>query len=231
MRVLIIKHVENEDAGNFIEYLENRGISYTKVALHNGDPLPQKLDDISAILMLGGYMNVYEEDKFPFLKDETPFIQKAIENNIPFLGICLGGQLLAKACGAKVHKAEHSEIGVFDIDLVEPENKNAGAIFHSLPKKFPTFQWHGDTFDIPDGGTLLATSTLCRNQAFSIGQSAFGLQFHPEITEEMACDWVGAEGRDESIIADLLGVKDEYAAIARQIFDNFFEIAGRAKRI
>jgi GMP synthase-like glutamine amidotransferase len=133
-------------------------------------------------------MNVYEEDRYPFLKDEDLFIKEAIQRGKFVLGICLGAQLMAKALGARVIKSPAREIGWYDVSLTR-----IGAIdplFSHLPKTFSVFQWHEDTFEMPHGATLITTSSLVPYQAFRYGDNAYGLQFHLEVTGEMIREWM-----------------------------------------
>jgi GMP synthase-like glutamine amidotransferase len=133
-------------------------------------------------------MNVYEEDRYPFLKDEDLFIKEAIQRGKFVLGICLGAQLIAKALGARVIKSPAREIGWYDVSLTR-----IGAVdplFSHLPKTFSVFQWHEDTFEMPHGATLIATSSLIPYQAFRYGENAYGLQFHLEVTREMITEWM-----------------------------------------
>ncbi len=187
MNALIIKHVEVEGPG-LIEYcLRKEKIPYRIINLQGGDPLP-KLDPLSLIILLGGPMNVYEEDRYAFLKDEDLFIKEAIQRGKFILGICLGAQLIAKALGAKVFKAPVKEIGWFDVSLTEIGLQDP--LFSYLPKTFPVFQWHEDTFEIPRSAKLIATSSSVPHQAFRYADNAYGLQFHLEVTEEMIQEWM-----------------------------------------
>jgi GMP synthase (glutamine-hydrolysing) len=187
MNVLIIKHVDIEGPG-LIEYcLRKEKLSYWTINLEKGNPLP-KLDPLSLIILLGGPMNVYEENRYPFLKYEDLFIKEAIQRGKFVLGICLGAQLIAKALGAKVFKAPAKEVGWFDVSLTEIGLQDP--LFSNLPKTFPVFQWHEDTFDIPKSAKLIATSSSVPHQAFRYGDNAYGLQFHLEVTEEMIQEWM-----------------------------------------
>jgi GMP synthase-like glutamine amidotransferase len=192
MKVLIIRHVEIEGPG-LIEYcLNQKRIPYQVVSLGFGTRLP-KPNTFSHIVVLGGPMNVYEEDRYAFLRDEDLFIKDAIQKGKFILGICLGAQLMAKALGAKVFKAPVKEIGWCDVSLTRIGSRDP--LFSDLPKTFPVFQWHTDTFEIPKAGKLIATSSPISHQAFRYGENAYGLQFHIEVTEEMIAKWVDIYGR------------------------------------
>ena len=187
MQVLIIKHVEIEGPG-LVEYcLDQKRISSQVLCLDSGVRLP-KPQDFTHIVLLGGPMSVYEEDRYPFLKHEDLFIKEAIQRGKSILGICLGAQLMAKALGAKVFKAPVKEVGWYDVSLTRIGSRDP--LFSDLPKTFPVFQWHEDTFEIPKAGKLVATSSPISHQAFRYGENAYGLQFHLEVTEEMITEWV-----------------------------------------
>jgi len=187
MNALIIKHIEIEGPG-LIEYcLDQENIPYQILELKPGIHLP-KLDDLTHLVLLGGPMNAYEEDRYPFLKDEDLFIKEAIQRGKRILGICLGAQLIAKALGAKVFKAPVKEIGWYDVSLTRIGSRDP--LFSILPKTFPIFQWHEDTFEIPKAGKLIVTSKSIPHQAFRYGENTYGLQFHLEVTEEMIQEWV-----------------------------------------
>jgi len=124
-------------------------------------------------------MNVYEEDKYPFLRDELSLIESCVKSETKVLGLCLGGQLIARALGAKVTKNPVKEIGWFNIQITDAGKSSP--LFSGLPEKLKVFQWHGDTFGIPEGARHLARSELCENQAFVYDNTALALQFHVEI--------------------------------------------------
>jgi GMP synthase (glutamine-hydrolysing) len=187
MSVLIIKHVDMEGPGLIEDYLKQEKIPYQILNLNTGVRFP-KLDGFTHIVILGGPMNVYEEDRYPFLKNEDLFIKEAIQRGKSVLGICLGAQLIAKALGAKVFKAPLKEIGWYDVSLTEDGSKDS--LFSHLPKTLSVFQWHEDTFEMPNAGKLIATSTSVPHQAFKYGENAYGLQFHLEVTEKMIREWM-----------------------------------------
>lgn len=181
MNVLAVKNISVEGPGTLGNFLVKKGAKITYVDFEKGDKLPSTADGYSLVIFLGGPMNVYEEDKYPFLKDELKFIEKCLLSGTKMLGLCLGAQMFARALGAKVKKNHKKEIGWFDLQLTE---EGVGEpLFKGLPKKLQVFQWHGDTFDIPAGASQLASSALCANQAF-VFRSALGLQFHLEIEGE-----------------------------------------------
>ncbi len=187
MKVLILKHVEIEGPGLIEVCLKKGKIPYEILALNSSISLP-KLDAFTHLVILGGPMNVYEEDLYPFLKKEDLFIKEALQRGKSILGICLGAQLIAKALGAKVFQAPIKEIGWYKVSLTPSGLKDP--IFTNLPQSFMVFQWHEDTFEIPKGAILLATSTSIPHQAFRYGEHAYGLQFHLEVTEEMIHKWM-----------------------------------------
>ena len=232
MKVIIIKHIDIEGPGTIGDFLDCNDIPYREIDIFNGEPLPDSLSEISAVIVLGGPMNVYEEDKYPFLKQEDEFLKEVIEEGLPTLGFCLGAQLIAKAKGAIVRKAPQKEIGWFKISL--NRNGSSDPLFQEFPREIDVFQWHGDTFDIPDGAVKLAESELCSNQAYRIGDNIYGLQFHVEVTDEMIYQWIDAY-RDEvdslkgivdpdQIISDTKAKSEDYKAQAKQFCTNFFKL-------
>ncbi len=232
MTVTIIKHIDIEGPGTFGDFLNDDGISYEVIDVFNGEPLPGSLSGTSAVIVLGGPMNVYEEDKHPFLKEENEFLKEVIGNGLPALGFCLGAQLIAKAKGALVKKNPQKEIGWFNVSLTE--NGLSDPLFQGFQGVFDVFQWHGDTFNIPDGAVRLAESDLCPNQAYRIDNNIYGLQFHVEVTDKMIYQWIDAY-RDEvdslkgivdpdQIIADTKIKSESYKAQARLFCANFVKL-------
>ncbi|HPN56175.1 MAG TPA: type 1 glutamine amidotransferase, partial [Candidatus Omnitrophota bacterium] len=128
-------------------FLAQQGFSSKTIEVWRGDPLPEDLSGIQAVVCLGGPMNVYEEEQYPFLKREDSLIRKVLEEDVPFLGICLGSQLLAKANGARVSRAREEEIGFSQVRLTEEGMRDP--LLKGVPPDMEVFQWHGDTFDIP----------------------------------------------------------------------------------
>jgi GMP synthase-like glutamine amidotransferase len=177
-------------------------------------------------------MNVYEESRYPFLHEEDQFITRLIIEEIPFLGICLGAQILAKACGAKVFKAPAEEIGWDAVMVTEQGRKDR--LFLHVPETMTVFQWHGDTFDVPAGGYLLAEGKVCPSQAFRVGANAYGLQFHIEATPDMVKRWMENErGRVNvnRIMKQTGKGAESFQKQGSQVLDNFKRIIESSVRI
>jgi GMP synthase (glutamine-hydrolysing) len=221
MRVLVIMHVENEGPGVFGELLEAAGADVRVARLHGGEPLPA-VGEIDAALSMGGPMNVYEEERHPFLRDETRFLQEAAERDLPVLGICLGAQMIAKAAGAAVTRNPVPELGWSTVALTDAGT--ADPLFRGLPGIVPVFQWHGDTFAIPAGGALLATGDDCRNQAFRHRRS-YGLQFHLEADRALLAAWFAGTPEQPPILRRHEELAPDVDRHVRALFGNFLEIA------
>jgi len=222
MKVFILKHVANEDAGTILDFLKKEKIPYAGVNLYAGEVLPV-LDRIRALVIMGGPMNVYEEEKYPFLKEETVFLNKAIGAKIPCLGICLGSQLLAKSLGKRVYKASQPEIGWSEV-LLTQEARN-DEIFSSLGReRLKVLQWHEDTFDLPDGAVHLASSAIVKNQAFRFGDRVYGLQFHVEVNKVMLEDWFKKSPELPKILAEYESYRQKLDSLTEAFYGKFFEI-------
>ncbi|OGW51543.1 MAG: hypothetical protein A2Z50_02315 [Nitrospirae bacterium RBG_19FT_COMBO_42_15] len=188
MKALILQNASHEGPGTIENYLKENNIAYTTVDLSKKGYKISDLSDYNALIVMGGPMNVYETDEFPYLIEEEKIIRTAIEKNHLVLGICLGAQMMAKALSAKVTKGKTKEIGWYDIALTDDGLKDKA--LGPLGKDIKVFQWHGDTFDMPSGAVRLAGSELFPNQAFRYGKRAYALQFHLEVTEDIIKDWI-----------------------------------------
>jgi len=235
--IVIIKHIATEGPARIGEALEKAGYEIQIVEIQNGESLPDGFDKIEAVLSLGGPLNVNEENQFSFLKQENLFIQNIVKKSIPFLGICLGAQLLAKACEAKVLKASQRETGWFKVDLTK--EGTADPLFLRMQNPQDVFHWHGDTFKIPEEGILLATAPTCKNQAFKIRERAYGLQFHIEVTEKEVCQWPEdyKEDLEENHTVKRQNMIDEYHRLNKKLneqsrifCDNFIRIIEEYKK-
>jgi len=190
--VIVIKHIDIEGPGTIETTLKKKKIDYRIVDLSKDESLPKRTDNLRSIITLGGPMNVYEEAKFPFLKEEDEFLRKAIDQDIPVLGVCLGAQLLAKAQGAKVMKAAGEEIGWYRVNLTREAKSDT--LFKGMGKSLDVFQWHQDSFALPKRNTRLLAEANSFNQAFRVGRCAWGLQFHFEVNKRMIREWIDAYG-------------------------------------
>jgi len=219
MRVLILMHDREEDAGTITTYLTQRRTEIHIVKFYEGAHLPKDAFDFDAVVSMGGPMNVYEEDKYHFLAEETEFLARCFENELPILGICLGAQLMAKAGGAKVTRAPQEETGWYEVSLTD-----AGKVdpfFKGLPESFAVFQLHGDTFEIPREGILLATSPTCQNQAFRISNS-LALQFHLEVQAAKLAIWLIGHNLREDVLKTYEKIREELDKNAWKLYDDFF---------
>ncbi len=232
MMVIIIKHIDIEGPGTIGEFLDEKGVLYKIIDVFDGEALPKSLEGVSAVIVLGGPMNVYEEEKYPFLRIENLFLKEVFEKGLPTLGFCLGAQLIAKAKGAAVKQNPVKEIGWFTLSL--DKEVSSDRLFLGFPEVFDVFQWHGDTFEIPDNATKLAGSALCSNQAFRVDGNVYGLQFHIEVTDEMIQQWLDAY-KDEidslkgfvdpqKIVSDTKLKFENYRKQARLFASNFLKI-------
>ncbi len=231
-KVLIIKHVENEGPGLIADAISSNGWKLEILELEKGETLPETLREIAAVILLGGPMNVYEVDRFPFLDNEERLIRKVLIEEIPFLGICLGAQLLAKTCGARIYRSPEKEMGWHKVKTTKGGKQDM--LFRHLAERIAVFQWHEDTFEIPDGGMPLATGKPCKNQAFRIGSNAYGLQFHIEVTPDMVQRWMEDEkdkNAVQKILNDTAKIEKVFLEQAGQILDNFKQIIESSLRI
>jgi GMP synthase-like glutamine amidotransferase len=186
MKILILQHIACESPGTYMEVMNDRGVETTVVQLDEGGSIPD-WRAFGAVVCMGGPMNVGDDQQLPWLSAERSLIADAVRSGLPFWGVCLGSQLLARSLGAKVYRSATPEVGMGDISLTQEGRRDA--VMGILPRRFRTLQWHEDTFDIPKGGVLLGSSVSCRNQAFRFGQHAYGLQFHLEVSAEMCARW------------------------------------------
>jgi len=203
MSIWIIRHVDQERLGHIPGILEELKLPYRSISLSNKDPLPS-LDDVSGVITMGGPMSAYDKLEHSWIEKEEEFLREAHKRNIPILGICLGGQILAQAFGAKIHKAPQAEIGWFP--LTKTGNQNDPLLEGLELPDF--FQYHNDVFDLPDGAINLLKSKLTAHQMFRLGESTYGIQFHPEANETMLSSVMGQYSKDLPPAAVEASLKD-----------------------
>ncbi len=234
-KVLVFQHLAIEHPGVFRDFLREDGIAWTAVELDEGEPIPA-LDGYDALWVMGGPMDVWEDEAYPWLEPERDVIREAVvERKMPFLGICLGHQLLAQALGGTVGPADTPEIGVLDIMLTDAGQ--ASPIFVGLPAQHACLQWHSsEVRRAPPGSRTLATSPVCAVQALAVADHAFSTQYHVEITSETVPTWneVPEYARElERALGDNAVTAFEASAAAsmpdfnryaRRVYDNFMRI-------
>jgi GMP synthase-like glutamine amidotransferase len=176
-----LQHVAFEGLGHIGKWIADQGHSLTMTRLYAGESLPDPAD-FDRLVIMGGPMNIYEDERYPWLAGERAFIRQAIEAGKSAVGICLGAQLLADALGSRVYPGRHKEIGWLPIRVTEAGQRSR--LFQGLATEPLVFHWHGDTFDVPAGALHLAWSEGCHSQAFLFEERILGLQFHLESTPE-----------------------------------------------
>ena len=204
-----------------------------RVELDEGEPLPAGSWD--AIVAMGGPMSVNDEDENPWLAGEKAAIASHVRAGRPFWGSCLGAQLLASALGARVYAGPAPEVGVLAVELTAAGVDDP--VLGALPPAIDTLQWHGDTFDLPEGAVLLASSPAYPNQAFRVGSTAYAVQFHVEVTEEMGEEWAGVPayadyadrvlgpGGSERLLAEFRLSSPLMQQHARELFERWCDLA------
>lgn len=235
MKFLVIKHVVVEGLGVFETFCHESGIILDYVEIEKGDNFPN-LEGYAALWVMGGPMNVGDETQYPWLIEEKSLIRRAIQEiRLPYMGICLGAQLLAAALDGEVGPMATPEVGILPVNLTEAGRANP--LMAGLNDTFKVMEWHGqEVKKLPTNATLLASSVGCPVQAYAVGSSAFGLQFHSEATEKTAQDWIQipAYRNDLELILGATGCDDLQQSLdqhlpvmnreARIIFANFLAI-------
>lgn len=231
MRLLALQHIACEPPASYEDELLARGGELVRVLIDQGQPLPG-LDDFDGIIVMGGPMGAYEEQRLPWLGPEKRLIARAVAGGLPVWGVCLGAQLLASSLGADVFPGPEPEVGVLPVHRTDAAIDDP--VFSALPETFVALQWHSDTFALPAGAVRLAQSDAYANQAFCAGR-AYGLQFHVEIGRALADEWGAVPAYAESLeqilgagalprlLADVATHEDAMTGLARTLFGRWLE--------
>jgi GMP synthase-like glutamine amidotransferase len=221
MRAHIFQHIPFEGPGNIEPWLKNAAYEISFTRFYESQELPG-INDVDFLVIMGGSISVNDESKHSWLIKEKQFIRDFISAGKPVLGICLGSQLIASAMGARVYPNHNKEIGWFPVrGLVSP----APPIFR-FPESFLAFHWHGETFDLPPGAVQLARSEACENQAFQIGRSVIGLQFHLETTPGSLSDMISRSGA-ELVFAKYIQSESEILSASEGDYLSLNELMGK----
>ena len=224
MTALVITHTESEDPGYLGEWLASEGLELQVVAPWLGESLPTSLDGYQALVVMGGPQQAYDDSSAPWLADVKSLLRQAVSDGLPTFGVCLGGQLLAEACGGRVETgAAGPELGARLV--ARRDAAGADPLFWDLPLSPVVVQWHWDAIvDLPPGSTLLMSGTTYPHQAFRVGEKAWGIQFHVEADAAMVTRWAEKDGRRD-VLDRTLPELDEVAEVWGEVLRRFARLA------
>lgn len=221
MRAHYLQHVPFEGLGSIEHWLHSKGYKITGTKFYISTKLP-RIEEIDMLIIMGGPMSVNDKHVCPWLEEEQKFIKNAIELSKSTLGICLGAQLIANAMGGKVFHNSNKEIGWFPIQAVQSSNNS----FFKFPKETEVFHWHSETFSLPSGAVHLAKSKACKNQAFQIGNTVIGLQFHLEITPD-SIKAIVTNCRDELVPDNYIQKEEDILSVPRERYNSINDLMNR----
>jgi GMP synthase-like glutamine amidotransferase len=206
MEVIVLQHIKIEDPGYIKDLMLADGVNLTTIELDEGEKIPSDLSKFDGMFCMGGPMDTYMEEEHPWLKDEKKKIKEfVVDLKKPYLGFCLGCQLLGEVVGGKVVKSKSAEIGIMDINF--SKKKNNDILFSSFPQKIKSLQWHSyevDGLDYNKDVTVLASSPITKYQIFKYKSHAYGIQFHIEIKDTTVNEW-GCVPEYKKALEDELG--------------------------
>jgi GMP synthase (glutamine-hydrolysing) len=222
MRVLSLIHQEDAPAGTFADVVQARGAELTEWNI-SSRPAPEASESYDAVFVFGGAMHVDQEGKNPWLRHEDDLVKRLLANEVPLFGVCLGSQLIAKAAGAHVGPAPREEVGWHEVELTPEAAEDP--VLGGAPQKFTAFQWHSYAFDLPPGATALAHNDVGL-QAYRLGDFAWGIQFHAEVTQEIVDGWANSAGRPLFDAAPM----ESWNRLGGALAGRFLELAARHPR-
>ncbi len=220
---LVVQNDRNCPAGMLHQVLEAARVPYRTVCAFAGDAIPDA-SGLTAAVVLGGEMGAHDTERHPHLARVIAFMREAVGSGLPLLGICLGGQLLAHACGGTVNSpSRHRERGIHRVDLTAMGA--ADPLFAGVSNPFVTFQLHNDSFTTPPGATLLASSPACPAQAFRLPGRVYGVQFHPEVDRSIVDLWDGFFTPRADHLSGFIAAEESFNAASRTILANFVSLS------
>lgn len=240
MKILVLQHARIEHPGTFRDFLREDGHQWVPVHLDEGET-PPPLDGFDALWVMGGPMDVWQEDEHPWLVGEKALIREAVEaRGLPFLGLCLGHQLLAEALGGTCGPSRTPEIGVLDVQVTE-DGAHA-IVLDDIPEVFSALQWHSaEVVQMPPGAKCLATSPDCAVQAMQWGTRAFSAQFHLEVEPDTVDNWAAIPAYEQALKkalgpsgaeilrADCASNMETFAKHAERVYINWLQITAQAR--
>jgi GMP synthase-like glutamine amidotransferase len=194
--ILIVQHAQHEHPAVIRRVLQCQGVDSIWLHPYRGDAYPQA-SEIGGMISLGGPMGANDEKEHPWIAREIELLKRCAGEGMPVVGVCLGGQMLARAMGGKVERNETAEVGWFPITV--SEDGLSDPILGSAGRTPTVYHWHQDTFHLPTDARLLASSKNCPRQAYRLGERAYGFQFHPEADHQLILEWMGIEGVDREV--------------------------------
>lgn len=222
--IRIFRHIDCEGPAFLQTILQEKNIGFELLRIDAFEPVNMSLDHVAGLIFMGGSMSV--NDPLEWIAQEVALIQNAVQQNIPVLGVCLGSQLLAKALGSRIYPGPCMEIGWYPVNTIAGHALTAG-----LPEQPGVFHWHGETFELPKGASLLFSNARYQNQGFAVGPH-LGLQFHVEMEADLVREWIRRNPADlerrcehahdaNAILSDLDARIRRMQAVARILFDNW----------
>jgi GMP synthase-like glutamine amidotransferase len=232
VRLLVVRNDPTDPPALLGRWWSDIGVELIEIHADAGAPVPTRLpDDVDGLVVLGGAMAAWEDERAPWLPAERELLASSVAAGRPVLGVCLGGQLLALACGGTVERAAVAEVGVTELTLTGAAA--ADPLFAVLPQGAPVGQYHQDAIGaLPAGAVHLASTEVCRHQAFRLGESAWGVQFHPEIDAGIIATWLPDDPEPvtrsgatvDGVVAGMAAREAEMADVWRPFAEAFVDV-------